>query len=168
MRRVSRRIALAGAACMLVLAMVFIGASGRGQVSERVQNSLDIDTGLPNRMNAWTNGLKIAEDFPALGTRTSDLAGAVHAIPLAALVGAVFFGGAQRLPANDCGDRDYRAGAGGVVSPRAAIFIYRRFALLPGKIVPIQAALVTGLAVMCVVEFSILICRFRRSLFSSQ
>src|SRR6202050_5341962 len=58
----SRRFALAGAACMLVLAMLFIGASGRGQVNERVQNSLDVDNGLPNRMNAWTNALKIVED----------------------------------------------------------------------------------------------------------
>ncbi len=36
---------------------------------------------------------------------------------------------------------------------RAGIFIYRRYAQLPQRIVPIQAALVAALAVMCVVEF---------------
>src|SRR6202050_3954856 len=36
----SRRIAVAGAVGMLLLAMLFIGASGRSQVSSRVQNSV--------------------------------------------------------------------------------------------------------------------------------
>jgi O-antigen ligase/tetratricopeptide (TPR) repeat protein len=149
----SRRFALAGAACMLVLAMLFIGASGRGQVSERVQNSLDTDTGLPNRMNAWTNALKIVEDFPAVGTglRTwPELYTRYRSRPWSDL----YFSEAH----NDYLQMIAETGIVGLALAawfllRAGIFIYRRFAQLPGRILPIQAALVSALAVMCVVEF---------------
>jgi O-antigen ligase/tetratricopeptide (TPR) repeat protein len=149
----SRQIALAGAACMLVFAMLFIGASGRDQVSERVQNSLDADTALPNRMDAWSNGLKMVEDFPAVGTglRTwPELFTRYRARPWSDL----YFSEAH----NDYLQLVAETGIVGLALAawfllRSGIFIYRRFVQLPGRIVPIQAALVSGLVVMCVVEF---------------
>jgi O-antigen ligase/tetratricopeptide (TPR) repeat protein len=149
----SRRFALAGAACMLVLAMLFIGASGRGQVSERVQNSLDADTGLPSRMNAWSDGIRIVEDFPAIGTglRTwPELFTRYRARPWSEL----YFSEAH----NDYLQLIAETGIVGLALAawfliRAGIFIYRRYAELPQRIVPIQAALIAALAVMCVVEF---------------
>ncbi len=149
----SRRIALAGAACMLVLAMLFIGASGRGQVSERVQNSLAVDTGLPERMNAWANARSIVEDFPAvgMGLRTwPELFTRYRSRPWSEL----YFSEAH----NDYLQMIAETGMVGLVLAawfvlRAASFIYRRFAQLPGKILPLQAALVSALAVMGVIEF---------------
>ena len=124
-----------------------------GQVSERVQNSLDADTGLPNRMNAWTNALKIVKDFPAVGTglRTwPELYTRYRARPWSDL----YFSEAH----NDYLQMIAETGIVGLALAawfllRAGIFVYRRFAQLPGKIIPIQAALVSALAVMCVIEF---------------
>ncbi len=149
----SRQIALAGAACMLVLAMLFIGASGRGQVTERVQNSLDLDAGNPNRISAWSDGLKMAEDFPVagIGLRTwPELFTRYRARPWSEL----YFSEAH----NDYLQLIAETGIVGVVLAawfllRACTFIYRRFVQLPAGIVPIEAGLVTGLAVMCVIEF---------------
>ncbi|MGB8681315.1 MAG: O-antigen ligase family protein [Candidatus Binatus sp.] len=149
----SRRIALAGAVCMLILAMMFIGASGRSQVTARVQNSVDADAGLPNRVNAWANGLRIVEDFPAVGTglRTwPELFTRYRARPWSDL----YFSEAH----NDYLQLIAETGIVGLALAawfllRAGSFIYRRFAQLPERIVPIQAALVAALAVMCVIEF---------------
>ncbi|MGH7923669.1 MAG: O-antigen ligase family protein [Candidatus Binatus sp.] len=149
----SRRIALAGASCMLVLAMVFIGASGRGQVNVRVQNSLDAEAGLPDRVSAWAGGLRIIEDFPALGTglRTwPELFTRYRARPWSDL----YFSEAH----NDYLQLIAETGIAGLALAawfmlRAAGYIYRRFANLPEKILPIQAALVAALAIMCVIEF---------------
>ena len=149
----SRRIALAGASCMLVLAMLFIGANGRGQVSVRVQNSLDAEAGLPDRVSAWASGLKIVEDFPAVGSglRTwPELFTRYRARPWSDL----YFSEAH----NDYLQLIAETGIVGLALAawfilRAGSFIYRRFAQLPGKIVPVQAALVASIAIMCVIEF---------------
>ncbi len=149
----SRRIALVGASCMLVLAMSFIGASGRTQVTARVQYSLEVDAALPDRTSGWANGLKIVEDFPAvgMGLRTwPELFTRYRARPWSEL----YLSEAH----NDYLQLIAETGVAGLVLAawfilRAGSFIYRRFAQLPGKIVPVQAALVGALAIMCVVEF---------------
>ncbi len=138
---------------MLVLAMMFIGASGRGQVSQRVQNSLETDAALPSRMNAWANALGIVKDFPVMGTglRTwPELFTRYRARPWSDL----YFSEAH----NDYLQLIAETGVVGLALAawfvlRAGIFIYRRFAELPGKILPVQAGLVSGLVVMCVIEF---------------
>jgi tetratricopeptide (TPR) repeat protein/O-antigen ligase len=148
-----RRIALAGASCMLVLAMLFIGARGRGQVSVRVNNSLDAEAGLPNRVSAWASGLRIVEDFPAVGIGLGtwpELFTRYRARPWSDL----YFSQAH----NDYLQLIAETGMIGLALAawfilRAGSFIYRRFADLPGTIVPVQAALVAALAIMCVVEF---------------
>jgi O-antigen ligase/tetratricopeptide (TPR) repeat protein len=149
----SRQIALAGASCMLVLAMVFIGASGRGQVSERLQNSLDVDTSIPNRVTAWESGLKVIEDFPEVGIGLRawpELFARYRARPWSDL----YFAEAH----NDYVQLVAETGIVGLALVawfilRAGSFIYRRFALIPAGIVPVEAALVAAILIMCVVEF---------------
>ncbi|MGA9721935.1 MAG: O-antigen ligase family protein [Candidatus Binatus sp.] len=149
----SRRIALVGASCMLVLAMAFIGASGREQVTARVQYSLEVDGALPDRASGWANGLKVVKDFPAvgMGLRTwPELFTRYRARPWSEL----YLSEAH----NDYLQLIAETGVAGLVLAawfilRAGIFIYRRFTQLPGKIVPVQAALVAAVAIMCVVEF---------------
>jgi O-antigen ligase/tetratricopeptide (TPR) repeat protein len=149
----SRRIALVGASCMLVLAMSFIGPNGRDQLSARVQYSLDVDVALPDRTSGWAQGLKVVEDFPAVGIGLRawpELFTRYRARPWSEL----YLSEAH----NDYLQLIAETGMVGLVLAawfmlRAGSFIYRRFAQLPGKIVPVQAALVAALAIMCVVEF---------------
>ncbi len=149
----ARRIALVGASCMLVLAMSFIGPTGREQVSARVQYSLEVDKALPDRASGWAQGLKIVEDFPTvgMGLRTwPELFTRYRARPWSELYLSEAHNDYLQLVAE--------TGIVGLVLAawfmlRAGSFIYRRFAKLPAKIVPVQAALVAALAIMCVVEF---------------
>jgi O-antigen ligase/Tfp pilus assembly protein PilF len=149
----SRRIALVGASVMLVLAMSFIGTSGRDQVTARVQYSIEGDAGLPDRTSGWAHGLKVVEDFPAfgMGLRTwPELFTRYRARPWSEL----YLSAAH----NDYLQMIAETGIVGLMLAawfilRAASFIYRRFAQLPAKIVPVQAGLVAAVAIMCVVEF---------------
>jgi O-antigen ligase/Tfp pilus assembly protein PilF len=149
----SRRFALVGASCMLVLAMSFIGASGRDQLSARLQYSLEVDAALPDRASGWASGLKVVKDFPTVGMGLRswpELFTRYRARPWSEL----YLSEAH----NDYLQLIAETGVAGLVLAawfilRAGSFIYRRFAQLPTKIVPVQAALVAALAVMCVVEF---------------
>lgn len=149
----SRRWVLAGASLMLVLAMLFIGASGRGQVSTRVQNSLDTDAGLPSRVNAWAGGLEVVKDFPAVGMGLRawpELFAQYRSRPWSDLYFAEAHNDYLQLIA-ETGMVGLALAAWFIL--RAGSFIYRRYAVLPQKILPIEAALVTALVVMCVIEF---------------
>ena len=149
----SRGIALAGASCMLLLAMAFIGTSGMDQVTARAKSTLEADEALPSRASGWQNGLKVVEDFPevGMGLRTwPELFTRYRPRPWSQL----YFSEAH----NDYLQLVAETGMVGLALAawfilRAGSFIYRRFAQLPGRILPIQAALVAGLAVMCVIEF---------------
>ncbi len=149
----SRRIALVGASCMLVLAMTFIGASGRDQLAARMQYSLETDAALPDRASGWANGLKVVKDFPAvgMGLRTwPELFTRYRARPWSELYLSEAHNDYLQLLA-ETGIVGMMLAAWFVL--RAGIFIYRRFARLPAKIVPVQAALVAAAVIMCAVEF---------------
>ena len=103
-------------------------------------------------MSAWASGLRIVEDFPAVGIGLGtwpELFTRYRARPWSDL----YFSQAH----NDYLQLIAETGMIGLALAawfilRAGSFIYRWFADLLGTIVPVQAALVAALAIMCVVE----------------
>jgi len=61
------RLALAGGAMVLAVALLFVGPDARFDAALRVQQSVSGDYTIFDRISAWKSGLALFRDFPVVG-----------------------------------------------------------------------------------------------------